>query len=70
VFAEAGCGSCHVFAPAGSSGQIGPSLDGTALTYDQILDTVTNGATGGMPSFSSQLDEQQLRDVAAFVAQR
>jgi cytochrome c oxidase subunit 2 len=27
VFAEAGCGSCHTFADAGSTGQVGPDLD-------------------------------------------
>lgn len=27
VFAENGCGSCHVFAPAGATGAVGPSLD-------------------------------------------
>jgi cytochrome c oxidase subunit 2 len=27
VFASAGCGGCHVFAPAGSNSEIGPSLD-------------------------------------------
>jgi mono/diheme cytochrome c family protein len=30
---------------------------------------VTNGG-GGMPPFSGQLSEQQIRDVAAFVATR
>ena len=27
VFASAGCGACHTFAPAGSTGKVGPSLD-------------------------------------------
>jgi cytochrome c oxidase subunit 2 len=27
VFANNGCGSCHVFTPAGSTGKIGPDLD-------------------------------------------
>jgi cytochrome c oxidase subunit 2 len=27
VFASAGCGGCHVFAPAGSEGAVGPALD-------------------------------------------
>jgi cytochrome c551/c552 len=27
VFADNGCGSCHAFTPAGSSGTIGPNLD-------------------------------------------
>ena len=27
IFADAGCGGCHTFAPAGSTGEIGPDLD-------------------------------------------
>jgi cytochrome c oxidase subunit II len=27
IFASAGCGGCHAFAPAGSDAQVGPSLD-------------------------------------------
>ncbi len=30
VFASAGCGACHVFGPAGSTGTIGPDLDNLA----------------------------------------
>jgi mono/diheme cytochrome c family protein len=28
VFASAGCGACHTYAPAGSSGTVGPNLGG------------------------------------------
>jgi cytochrome c2 len=27
VFAASGCGSCHTFGPAGSTGKVGPNLD-------------------------------------------
>jgi mono/diheme cytochrome c family protein len=37
VFASSGCASCHTFAPANSSGQIGPNLD-TAPTTDAKAD--------------------------------
>ncbi len=30
LFASAGCGSCHTFTPAGTTGKIGPSLDDLA----------------------------------------
>lgn len=33
VFASAGCAACHTFAPAGSTGTVGPDLD-TAPTAD------------------------------------
>lgn len=37
VFASSGCGSCHTFQPAGSTGTIGPNLD-TAPTADAKAD--------------------------------
>ncbi len=67
VFGAAGCGSCHTLAAAKSSGQVGPNLDDTKPGYDTVLAKVTNGG-GGMPSFGGQLSEQQIRDVAAYVA--
>jgi mono/diheme cytochrome c family protein len=69
VFSSAGCGSCHTLAAAKSSGQVGPNLDDAKPGYDTVLQKVTNGG-GGMPSFGGQLSEQQIRDVAAFVAAR
>ena len=62
-----GCGSCHTFADAGSSGTIGPNLDDAAPSFELAVDRVTNGQ-GAMPSFSEQLDEQQIADVAAYVS--
>ena len=67
MFAPAGCGSCHTLAAAKSSGQVGPNLDDAKPGYDTVLAKVTNGG-GGMPSFGGQLSEQQIRDVAAYVA--
>jgi mono/diheme cytochrome c family protein len=67
VFASAGCGSCHTLAAAKSSGQVGPNLDDAQPGYDMVVAKVTNGG-GGMPAFGGQLGEQQIRDVAAFVA--
>lgn len=34
LFTAAGCGSCHTFAPAGATGQIGPPLDDLAAAAD------------------------------------
>jgi mono/diheme cytochrome c family protein len=69
VFASAGCGSCHTLAAARSSGQVGPNLDDAQPGYDVVVAKVTDGG-GGMPAFGGQLSEQQIRDVAAFVATR
>ena len=62
-----GCGSCHTFADAGTSGSIGPNLDDAAPSFDLALDRITNGQ-GAMPSFSGQLTDQQIADVAAYVS--
>jgi mono/diheme cytochrome c family protein len=67
VFASAGCGSCHTYSKAGSSGSIGPNLDDLAPSFDTVVRQVTNGG-GAMPSFKDQLSEQEIRDVAAFVS--
>jgi cytochrome c oxidase subunit II len=32
IFADAGCAGCHTFAPAGSTGEIGPDLDNLVAT--------------------------------------
>jgi mono/diheme cytochrome c family protein len=67
VFASAGCGGCHTFSKAGSSGSIGPNLDDASPSFDKVVSQVTNGG-GPMPSFKDQLSEQEIRDVAAFVS--
>lgn len=67
VFASAGCGSCHTLADAGASGSVGPNLDDLKPTTEQVATIVANGR-GTMPSFGDQLDEQQIADVAAYVA--
>jgi cytochrome c553 len=69
VFGAAGCGSCHTLAAAHASGQVGPNLDQLRPDFETVRAKVTSGG-GGMPSFSGQLSEQQIRDVAAFVATR
>jgi mono/diheme cytochrome c family protein len=63
----AGCGSCHTLADAGTSGSIGPNLDDSQPSSDLVVDRVTNGA-GAMPSFSDQLSEEEIANVAAYVS--
>lgn len=66
VFASAGCGSCHTLSKAGTSGTVGPNLDDTTLSFDEVVEQVTNGG-GAMPPFGDQLSDQEIRDVAAYV---
>ena len=67
VFASAGCGGCHTFSKANSSGTVGPNLDDASPSFDKVVTQVTNGG-GPMPAFKDQLSEQEIRDVAAFVS--
>jgi len=67
VFASAGCGACHTLADAGASGTVGPDLDEAKPAVELAIDRVTNGQ-GAMPSFSDELSEAQIADVAAYVS--
>jgi mono/diheme cytochrome c family protein len=52
VFVANGCGSCHTYTPAGSSGKVGPDLDKLAdyaKTANQPLDQYTAGAITSPP---------------------
>ena len=66
VFARAGCGSCHTFAPAGANGTVGPNLNEIDLSKDEIEQQVRNGG-GGMPPFEGRLSDGQIEAVADFV---
>lgn len=78
VFASNGCGGCHAYEPAGSSGAVGPNLDESLEGKDPeyirraILNPnadVAEGYTPGvMPSFD-QLSVDQVNDLIAFLTQ-
>jgi cytochrome c553 len=68
VYASAGCGSCHTFADAGSTGTIGPDLDESSVDFEGAAEQIRTGG-GGMPAFEGQLSEQEIADVAAYVTQ-
>ena len=66
VFEDNGCGGCHTFAAAGSTGGFGPNLDDSTVTFAEAYAQVRDGG-GGMPSFGDSLGEQQLANVAQYV---
>jgi mono/diheme cytochrome c family protein len=84
VYAANGCGSCHTFGPAGSSGTTGPNLDQLAefaenadrgtleeFTRESIVSPdayVEEGFPSGVMP-ASQLEEKQLNDLVAFLTQ-
>jgi cytochrome c len=84
LFAAQGCNGCHAFEAAGSDAQVGPSLDddlaGHAEAAGQPLEEYVHSSLvnpnayvvegyneGVMPPYAS-LDQQQLADLVAFIA--
>ena len=79
VFAAQGCGNCHTFAPAGSSGTVGPNLGevlkgkDAAFIHESIVNPnaeVASGYPAGvMPqTYKDQLTPKQLDDLVAFLS--
>jgi len=66
VFAEAGCGGCHVLEAAGASGTVGPNLDESQPPKELVIDRVTNGQ-GAMPAFGDSYSAEQIEAVADYV---
>lgn len=83
VYAQSGCGSCHKFGPAGSSGTTGPDLDQLpelAENAGQELVPFTRESIENPDSYveegfpeglmpTADLDETQLNDLVAFLTQ-
>lgn len=67
VFVDARCGGCHALHAVGAQGTSGTNFDAKPPTLALALDRIANGR-GAMPAYDGQLSEQQIRDVAAYVA--
>jgi mono/diheme cytochrome c family protein len=67
VWANAGCGTCHTLAAAGSAGTKGPDLDVLRLSTTEIAAKVRSGG-GGMPAFGKRLAPAEIDALAAFVS--
>jgi mono/diheme cytochrome c family protein len=80
VFLEQGCGSCHRFDPAGTSGPIGPDLT-IALqgdSRDNVLESIVlpnagaadSYTVGGMPDdYAQRIAPQDLDPLVEFLMQ-
>jgi mono/diheme cytochrome c family protein len=56
---------CH---GANAEGNVGPKLAGTALSFDQVKNTVRNGKGTAMPKFSAdQISDKALTDIYAWL---
>jgi cytochrome c551/c552 len=80
VFESAGCGGCHAFSAAGSSGAVGPDLDKVLQGKDAafIKESIVNPEAeiaagyppGVMPSnYGQTLQPKQIDDLVAFLSQ-
>ena len=78
VFESQGCGSCHTFAAAGTTGTTGPNLDeslqGKDAAYvrraivDPDAEIAQGFSAGVMPkTYEEQLSPKQLDDLVAFL---
>lgn len=79
VFNETGCGSCHTFAAAASTGAIGPDLneflapdDTPASIEEMIVDPNAEIAEGYSPdvmpkNYAELLSSQEIADLVAFL---
>jgi cytochrome c6 len=61
------CGSCHTLSAAGTSGSVGPNLDGVSLDAATIEGIVHDGR-GAMPAFGDKLSAAEISAIAQFVA--
>ena len=80
VFEAQGCGGCHAFSAAGTTGSVGPDLDealqgkDAEFVRESIVEPnkeITSGyAAGIMPQdFGQKLSQKQLDDLVAFLTQ-
>ena len=78
LYAAQGCGGCHAFEAAGSSGAIGPNLDAALVgknaefVHESIVDPNKDIASGYQPNimpanFGQTLTPKQIDDLVAFL---
>jgi mono/diheme cytochrome c family protein len=63
----ANCGSCHTLSDAGTTGTVGPGLDGLGFDAATVEAQVRAGG-GGMPAFEGELSDEEIEVVSAYVA--
>jgi len=63
VFEEQGCGGCHTFEPAGSTGETGPSLDDLPADEEFIRESIVDPNAEIAEGFSPNVMPQTFGDL-------
>jgi len=67
LFISQGCSGCHTLSAAQATGTVGPDLDETQLSEEEIAAVVSDGGTT-MPAFSDRLSPEEIAAIAAYVS--
>jgi mono/diheme cytochrome c family protein len=65
IFANNGCGWCHE--ASGTASGRGPPLAGTKRNDEFLATRILNGLQGRMPAFGGSFEEDQIKDLIAFI---
>jgi cytochrome c oxidase subunit 2 len=86
LFSAQGCGGCHTYKPAGTSGNVGPDLDnlaadakkaGQGTVPEYAAESIKNPSAYTVPGFPAgvmpsyaSLSDTQVADLVAFLTQK
>jgi len=62
----ANCAACHTLSKAGTSGQVGPTLDELSLAPPAVEQQIRRGG-GGMPPFGNQLSDDEIEALVQYL---
>jgi hypothetical protein len=67
LFDTSGCAGCHTLSVADASGAVGPNLDDTSLSADQIEAKIRSGG-GAMPPYDDQLSDSEIGSLVDLIS--
>lgn len=67
LFDSSGCAGCHALSVADASGEVGPGLDTTSLSKEEIEAQIRSGG-GAMPPYEGQLSDAEISSLADLIS--
>jgi mono/diheme cytochrome c family protein len=67
LFDSSGCAGCHTLSVADASGAVGPNLDTTSLSKEEIEARIRSGG-GAMPPYEGQLSDTEISSLADLIS--